>query len=153
MLMFACGKLQGGIRQQNGYVRWTMLLWRHFPKNHPKKSSALHFAMASFSATSSTESIPVLFSRSSLFPYAVWPSTSYLANTQHLYSWIMDWLYIGGGLCCSCCSIYRRSCSIRHSIFWEYEKLFGGSQGYEAIDVWSFRFRKGKLLVLIWIKV
>jgi hypothetical protein len=56
-------QLQGGTKQQNGYVRWTMVHHQHCPKNPPRKTSALHFAMASFSAMSSTKSILVLFSR------------------------------------------------------------------------------------------
>lgn len=56
-------QLQGGTKQQNGCVKWTTAHRQHCPKKPPRKSSALHFAMASFSATSSTKSIPALFSR------------------------------------------------------------------------------------------
>lgn len=61
--MSVLSQLQGGTKQQNGCVRWTMAQQLHCPKKPPRKSSALHFAMASFSATSSTKSILALFSR------------------------------------------------------------------------------------------
>lgn len=67
-------QLQEGTKHQNGYVKWTMAHHQHCPKNPPKKTSALHFAMVSFSAMSSTKSTLALFSRLYIYIYIHTPT-------------------------------------------------------------------------------
>lgn len=145
---------QGGMKQQNGFGRWTMARVHHSPKNPPKKNSVSLSAMASFSATSSTKSIPVLSSRSPLFP--LFPSAFWVSLPFFPFLHIFHWFCClgiaienkqtnqkGGGESRHCDSVCRGSCPLCHSVLREYEEFPGCRWGYDAFDVWSFRFGKG----------